>query len=645
MAIKLAETAGFCMGVKRAVDIVLDIAQKSRKRKIYTYGPLIHNPQTIDLLKKRGIVPINRIEDIDPADNAILIIRAHGISPTERELIHNRGVTIIDATCPKVAHVQTIIKKHTARGYTTVIVGDREHPEVNGLLGYAGEKGIVLSAESEVAGLPEGEHLCVVAQTTQNTDEYDRIVTAIRARFPEAVIFNTICDSTERRQSEVKNLAGEADAMVIIGGKNSANTRRLAELSEQEGKPTFHVETIEELQGTPLATYGNIGVSAGASTPNWIIHRVVDTLTEQQDRRTGRLGPLTRFWSLAVKAELYSAFGAGCLAYTGMLLQRISPIPAALFTMVLFVFAMHTLNRFIDRKTSPPIGSFREETYRTHEKNYIGAALLSLLGALLFASTLGISAFILLLLISVLGVLYNIPLLPLRGGLRKLKDLPGSKNIVVALAWAAVGSLLPILSTPDDLSPAVGVAFGFIFAVVFIRSSMSDLLDIQSDRLIGRETIPVVIGENHTRQLLTGITLLSGVSLVLAFWFGWSPSLALVQLACLFYILICFKLYDRRSGLPGVVLEGLLETMYVITGASLSPVDPCRPVLNLINLEETQRCTGSIFFLRYRLSWFCFSWAAAACAITRCCRRAKIFIRNGSVSFRLHWGLSEKPRA
>ncbi|MBN1548497.1 MAG: 4-hydroxy-3-methylbut-2-enyl diphosphate reductase [Syntrophaceae bacterium] len=568
MAIRLAQTAGFCMGVKRAVDIVLDVAQKSHNRKIYTYGPLIHNPQTIDLLKKRGIFPIDRIEEIDPADNAILIIRAHGISPAERELIRKRGVTVIDATCPKVAHVQAIIKKHAARDYTTVIVGDREHPEVNGLLGYAGTQGIVVSEESEVAGLPEVAHLCVVAQTTQNMDEYKRIVAAIRVRFPEAVIFNTICDSTERRQSEVKNLATDSDAMVIIGGKDSANTRRLAEMSKQEGKPTFHIETVEELKGKPMTAYTNIGVSAGASTPNWIINRVVDTLRELQGGKPGQLGPLARFWTMTVKTELYSAFGAGCLAYTGMLLQGMTPLPAAILAMVLYVFAMHTLNRLFDRKTRTIIGSFREETYLTHEKRYVVMALLFLLGALFLASTLGMVPFTLLLLISILGILYNIPILPFRGGLRRLKDLPGSKNLSVALAWGAVGALMPGLSLGMVPSPVMGVAFGFIFAVVFIRSSMSDLLDIQSDRLIGRETIPVVIGEMRTRQLLTGITILTGGVLSFAFLSGWTSSLALVLIACLFYILICFKLYDRRSGLSGVVLEGLLETMYVITGAA-----------------------------------------------------------------------------
>ncbi|MGB3998689.1 MAG: 4-hydroxy-3-methylbut-2-enyl diphosphate reductase, partial [Desulfomonilia bacterium] len=144
MEVKLAKTAGFCMGVRRAVDIVLDIAQHETSR-IYTYGPLIHNPQTIELLKSRGIRPIENIEEIKDKNNAILIIRAHGIAPDERKKIKSSGLKVVDATCPKVGYVQSIIKKHTGLDYSVIIVGDREHPEVDGLLGYTGGRGIIIS--------------------------------------------------------------------------------------------------------------------------------------------------------------------------------------------------------------------------------------------------------------------------------------------------------------------------------------------------------------------------------------------------------------------------------------------------------------------------------------------------------------------
>jgi (E)-4-hydroxy-3-methyl-but-2-enyl pyrophosphate reductase len=272
MSVKLAETAGFCMGVKRAVDMVLDIAQRKGKENIYTYGPLIHNPQTVEIMMKRGMIPIQDIAEINATDTgATIIIRAHGISPQERKKIKEKGIRIVDATCPKVAHVQAIIRKHASRDYAIIIVGDADHPEVNGLLGHAHGKGIVIGSVNDVDRLPPLEKVCVVAQTTQNMDEFNEIVSRIRERFPDTVIFNTICDSTEKRQAEVKRLSAETDAVFIIGGRNSANTRRLATISELQGKPTFHIETAEELNQISIRGFERIGVSAGASTPNWII--------------------------------------------------------------------------------------------------------------------------------------------------------------------------------------------------------------------------------------------------------------------------------------------------------------------------------------------------------------------------------------
>ncbi|HQG84712.1 MAG TPA: 4-hydroxy-3-methylbut-2-enyl diphosphate reductase, partial [Syntrophales bacterium] len=172
--IRLAETAGFCMGVRRAVDMVLDLAQHKGDRRIYTYGPLIHNPQTVELLRRRGIIPVQDLDGIE--EGTTVIIRAHGVSPQEREILKKKGAMIIDATCPKVGRVQSVIKKHAARDYRIVIVGDAEHPEVNGLLGYSDGRGIVVSSREEADRLPVMEKACVVAQTTQSLDEYRAVV-------------------------------------------------------------------------------------------------------------------------------------------------------------------------------------------------------------------------------------------------------------------------------------------------------------------------------------------------------------------------------------------------------------------------------------------------------------------------------------
>jgi (E)-4-hydroxy-3-methyl-but-2-enyl pyrophosphate reductase len=560
MGIIMAKTAGFCMGVKRAVDVVLDMAGHKNGEAIYTYGPLIHNPQTVELLRKRGIIPIRSLDEFDRAPaGAAMVIRAHGISPAERRKIKEKGFRIIDATCPKVAHVQAIIRKHAAAGFTVLIAGDREHPEVNGLLGFAGEAGIVLGVPGDVDGLPPLPKACVVAQTTQSLEDYAVIVRRVKERFPEAVIFDTICDSTETRQAEIKALAAGTDAVFIVGGRNSANTRRLAELAKLQGKPAFHIEASDELRG--------IDISAGASTPNWIIDRVVDHLTGRLGKREELLRHLFRIWVFTVRTDIYSAVGAGCLSFAAMLLQGLPVNPLHILTASFYVYAMHLLNRFINRKASS-ISSFREESYLLHEKIYVTLAILSMILAISASFAAGMAPFILLFVISLSGVLYNTRILPRGWRFQSLKDIPGSKNIATAIAWAAVTALLPWIEAGPTLTPGVATAFFFIAGIVFIRSALSDILDIQSDRLIGRETLPVLIGGEKTLFLLQGISGLLFVLLFAAYPAGWATSLSFFLLTCVFYIWICFKLYDRRSGFSGVVLEGLLESGYIIAGVS-----------------------------------------------------------------------------
>ena len=569
MGIKLAKTAGFCMGVRRAMDIVLDIAQRKGKEDIYTYGPLIHNPQTVELLRTRGIIPVSDIDDIDSsARGATIIIRAHGISPEERSKIKEKGIKIVDATCPKVAHVQAIIKKHASSNYAVLIIGDREHPEVNGLLGYSYGKGFVIGSAAEVDNLPQLDKVCAVAQTTQSTDEFIDIAERIKARFPDAVIFDTICDSTEKRQSEVKALAAEMDAVFIVGGRNSANTKRLVRISQLERKPTFHIETADELEELLSSQYEKIGISAGASTPNWIINRVFDAVTSHQDERQKQVKKLFNFWVFAVKAEIYSAIGAGCLSFSSMLLQRLPVNILNILTTSLYVYAMHTLNRLINRKTSTIIGSFREESYLKHEEVYVSAAIVSLLLALTISFIVGLNAFILLFLISIFGVLYNAKILPGNLRFKSLKDLPGSKNIFIAMAWAAVAAVLPQFEISISVTTGMAVAFLFTFGIVFVRSAISDILDIQSDRLIGRETIPVLIGKKPTQILLQGILVLLITLLSVSHTLGWTPSLSLALLVCVFFMWIYFRLYVRRAAFSGVVQEGILETSYIIAGIS-----------------------------------------------------------------------------
>ncbi|MBN2539624.1 MAG: 4-hydroxy-3-methylbut-2-enyl diphosphate reductase [Deltaproteobacteria bacterium] len=563
MGIKLAETAGFCMGVKRAVDIVLEIARHKGDKEVFTYGPLIHNPQTVQLLKERGIVPL---DSIDRIQDGIIVIRAHGVSPLEKKKIREKGVEIVDATCPKVASVQAIIKKYAALGYSIIIVGDKEHPEVASLLGYSSGRGVVINDKKDVDHLPRHDKMCVVAQTTQDSAGYKAIAKEITLKFPGTMVFDTICDSTEMRQAEIKELASKMDGIIIVGGRDSANTRRLATISQGCGTRTCHIETAEELDGMDLSGCKNIGVSAGASTPNWITEGVIDYLTHnRRETVPWKLRGLYNLWIFLVRTDISSAIGAGCLSLVSMFLQGLRVNVSNILIAALCVFAIHTINRLQERSFGRIQGSFREASYIKNRGIYMTMAIASLALASVLSFLGGLVTFILVGFISLSGVLYNVTVWG-----KRLEDVPGSKNIFTALGWAVVAAVVPQMSVNPEITCPMVVAFLFVFVLVFSKSVLSDTIDIQSDRLIGRETIPVIMGEARARVLLKGVSILAGIMLIAAIPAGCAPSVSLgfVLLVPVFYIWICLELCDKKVRFSRMVLEGLLGINYMIAGFS-----------------------------------------------------------------------------
>ncbi len=274
MKVILAKHAGFCMGVRRAVEATLQLVE-TRQVPIATFGPLIHNPQVLEMLAEKGVQVLEEV----PADTkATVVIRAHGVPPARKRSLEESGVVVEDATCPRVVKVQAIIDKYRRQGYTTVIIGDRDHAEVEGLMGHAGKVGLVVSRMEDLDDLELSIPYIVVSQTTQDEEMFQEITAAILARYPGGKVFNTICDSTHKRQDEVRQMCREVDALVVVGGRNSANTKRLAEIADGLSCPVFLVETESELDGEKLRGYNSVGVTAGASTPAWIIREVVETL-------------------------------------------------------------------------------------------------------------------------------------------------------------------------------------------------------------------------------------------------------------------------------------------------------------------------------------------------------------------------------
>jgi len=288
MKVIRAKSAGFCWGVERAIDIAREFAVTAQ-RPVYTDGPLIHNRQMMEKLLAEGINEVGDYQsksdialDADKKENAVMVVRAHGISPERRGYLKNLGLDFKDATCPDVGIIAGKIRIHAKKGYTTVIFGDPKHPEVIGLMGYTEGSGHVIKTQADIDALPLlGDKVCMVSQSTMFTDEFGRLSAYLKEKYPNALVFDTICGATKERQSDVLVLAQEgAQAIVVIGGRHSANTVKLAALVEKQGLPCFHVETAAELDLGQLRKYQVVGVTAGASTPGFLIDEVCQQLEE-----------------------------------------------------------------------------------------------------------------------------------------------------------------------------------------------------------------------------------------------------------------------------------------------------------------------------------------------------------------------------
>ena len=281
--VEVARNAGFCFGVKRAIRLVED-ALASGAGAVSSLGPGIHNPQVVASLKERGL---RTVATLDEVPEGTVVIRSHGAPPHVYEAIAARGLAAVDATCPFVKKMHRQAAQLVHEGYRLVIVGDRNHSEITSLTEDPAVDGIVVSGPADLEGVKLPPRVGIVAQTTQAVENLRAVADRILPRALELRIFNTICDSTATRQTEARELAGRADAMVVIGGRNSANTRRLAEICRETGTPTVWVETADELTADALGDAARIGLTAGASTPDWIIQEVIRRISTLPARAGG----------------------------------------------------------------------------------------------------------------------------------------------------------------------------------------------------------------------------------------------------------------------------------------------------------------------------------------------------------------------
>lgn len=274
MKIYVAEQAGFCFGVKRAYNLAVKAAGE-KQESVYTLGPLIHNPQVVERLKISGV---EVVEDLGDAKKGTMIVRSHGAPPYIFEKAKRLGINLIDATCPFVKKAQKRAQQLEREGYEVLVVGDKEHPEVKSIVGHLGPSAMVVGSAAELANWKIPRKVGIIAQTTQSMANFSKIVGIVLNKAHEIKIFNTICNSTINRIESARKLAEKVEVMLVVGGKNSANTTRLAQVVKEVLPESYHIEVPEEIDPRWLEGKERVGISAGASTPEWIISAVIDHL-------------------------------------------------------------------------------------------------------------------------------------------------------------------------------------------------------------------------------------------------------------------------------------------------------------------------------------------------------------------------------
>lgn len=272
MQVEIADHAGFCWGVKRALKIAEKTAAES-EGPVTSLGPIIHNPTIVDNLHRQGVATE---KDVDSIESGTIVIRAHGIPPETFKKIEEKGLKVADATCPIVKKSQRFARRLTEQGYQVVIVGDKHHPEIIGILGHTDGTAVVIDSPEELQQIQLRDKVGLIAQTTHSVEEYKTVQESVAARVPESRPCDTLCFETVRQQANTVELAKKTDVMIVVGGRNSANTVRLANMCKHTGVETYHVESAEELKKDWFDGKSFAGVTGGASTPDFLIQEVAD---------------------------------------------------------------------------------------------------------------------------------------------------------------------------------------------------------------------------------------------------------------------------------------------------------------------------------------------------------------------------------
>lgn len=558
----VAKTAGFCWGVKRAMDAVLEASARPDQGRVQTLGPLIHNPQALELIGKRGVAVAEAPAEVKAG---IVVVRAHGIPIQDLRGLKARQdegeLKLVNATCPEVAKVHSRIKKYSPKGYFTVILGSHGHAESVAHTSFAesGSRIVASMAEAEALTDAELKKALVVAQTTFTVKDFHAITDYLRGRAVDLIVENTICDDTWMRQDEAHRLAEGVDMVVVVGGRNSANTKHLAELAAHHGRPCQYIETAAELDLGAFTGRETVGVLAGASTPTWLVDEVVDVLEQLGDAPSR----FTRFLQVAFTGPVVLALGSALMTlgiHAWMGLPRTARFPLLTGG---YVLAMYLLTPFLDPLGLGSKGPARARFLQRNRAVLVGVALAALATSLGIAASLGRTPLLVMAGASLLGVAYTLRL-PFGHGW-SLRAIPGSKDVLVSAALSVVAVGVPQWHSGLAWGPKAWAAFLFVAVLGFARTVVSNIRDMQHDQILGRETLPILVGKRPAK-FAAGVLLV--LALALTAWVGGGPlSLLMFALAAAYPLFYLWFFHERFTvgRLPfepsldlGLYLVGLL---------------------------------------------------------------------------------------
>ncbi|MCX7905187.1 MAG: 4-hydroxy-3-methylbut-2-enyl diphosphate reductase [Elusimicrobiales bacterium] len=466
MRIIIAQNAGFCPGVNNAIEKVIELASK-KKKKIYTLGQLIHNNEVIKELEKRKIKAIEKIEEIEDTENSILVIRAHGIPPELEKEIKDKKIDFVDATCPLVKRVHRIITYYKEKGYKTIILGDPNHAEVIGLIGYAKPNFAVISSEKEAEKLTNLDKVNLVSQTTQEEELFIKVAEILSKKSNELIISNTICEPTKNRQKETKHFALNSDLVIVVGAKHSANTKRLYEICKNLNKKAILIENDSEITPEIFNNVETVFITAGASTPKWLIEKVARKIKKLTTQKS-KIYQLTEFMVLNGFISLFSFITIIIISSKIMEIKlKISEI-LSLTTALNFA---HLINRFSNTKEEN-IRKFLIFEYQKTTKSII---------------TFFLSISILLSLTNKKLIYLLIPFIILSITYKKFEKINIfriTKETLISLGWLYIFVIIPfLLAKKTELTLNIIISSFFILTLSFIRNTILRLLYIHSDMI------------------------------------------------------------------------------------------------------------------------------------------------------------------